>query len=593
MNNESLTQESSAPTKEQKEELAKELAWQKDRGFALVVIDGPYVITEGDQVGQRVDRRWHVKVSLGSMKCSVKEMKNGFFQLDAGGRGKGQRPACGTQNINEAIFFAENFIDRKREFRTVNEVVQEVLARDKQELVVADIAEFLHLTEVATWKTFDDYHRRCKLAEFLFGSQTPLSAIKQKHVDKAVARSQKGIPELGGRLGRPVKANTAVERVQDFGTCITKVSKLDPEDLGFPAGFTLVPRHPLITAQITWPDKGTDARREAATPEMFGLLMDSFTYVNEGGEHVTRPAPVDAVDPTGELRMFVAILYYTGRRVNAVVNLTWEDLVTDKDIMREVLREAPFTQAAWAEDIDLLVNFEPGPDKEDHHWPIPGAQQLQVEVAVYRARTKRHVGPLFPGVKNQFKCASSTHFCKAPQLRLRKRKPTWFSMGLVEQAVYKAIEYLETAGRRNDIGRLLKVRARNAGRHEGDQRWIELDTEHPIRRWAILQGHKNHIWRHCHATQMDALGWSSRDKDEGVTLDVYASYMGSWAPSGKRTTLEEVYRHMNPKMLVECANWVPAWEAQAKVGVSRALEIAVIQNAVVRHAEALLRQALG
>jgi hypothetical protein len=140
---------------------------------------------------------------------------------------------------------------------------------------------------------------------------------------------------------------------------------------------------------------------------------------------------------------------------------------------------------------------------------------------------------------------------------------------------------------------LLKVRVRNVVRHEGDQRWIELDTDHPIRRWAILHGHKNHIWRHCHATQMDALGWASRDKDDGVTLDVYASYMRSWAPSGKRTTREEVYRHMNPKMLVECANWVPAWEAQAKVGVSRAVEIAAIQTSVVSHAEALLREACG
>ena len=549
-------------TAAQKQELLGQLTWHKDRGFDVDVDYGPF----DDKT-----KLWNVLVRLGSIQCRVKQLPNGYFLLETGSRKKGGRPACGTNDVNEAIYFAEKFIDRIREFKGVEATAQDILGQQDPDDVhcginVRQVRELLPHTALSEKKTYNEYLSDCRVAEYLFGGETLLRDIYQDAINDAVKRSIKGLPELGPRWAKGVKPNTAVERLQDFGTAVTYVAALQPENVGVPKGFVLVPRHPLLRPNVKWPDKGRDARREPATTEFFDLLMNPFTYTAVDGTTVTLTPPVDAVDPTGRLRLVVAFAYYTGRRMGAITNLRWENLISDKNRMRNVLSKSDYGSRPWADAWSLLIDFVREHDKEGHYWPVPAGELLMAEIELYRARCTRHTGPLFRSVEQPGKPASESYFTKAPALKERKRVATYVRMGLVEHAFYTAIEYLERSGRSDDVTRILPVRMRDPEEYAEDLPFVKLVGERLVGRWAILTAHKNHIWRHCHATEMEEHGWSAGERDDGrIPMDLYASYMGSWA-TGTKNTRDERYCHLNPELLLACASWKEAWEARQRLG---------------------------
>lgn len=545
------------------------LRWDNDRGFEITVTSAP---TE-----RYPDRRWSIGVHLGAMHVRLRQLRNGFFQLDLGSRDRQGRFSTEERDIDKAIFFAQKYIDAQREQRGKDAIAADLkrLALDEG-ISVGQVREILPYTKLAHKKSFPTYMRKCATVEYVLGSGLKLALISQREVDSAVARIAAGLRELGRR---PVSINTAIEYLQDFATAITYVKALDPRELGLPGDYVMVPKHPLVDGNIIWPDKEQDNRREAATMELYALLMTEFVYVDENGTTITLPAPVDAVDPSGQLRLILATMFWTGRRIEAVLQLRFEDDVKDRSRMREILRKSDYGERKWADYFPRMLNFIREHDKEGHHWPIPMADGLAVEWDLFYSRVERRKGRVFSLSYGQV----VREPCFKSDQKTDKRR--FSGVGLIEKAYYLAASYLERAGRSEDVSKYLPVRPRDTEEYPGDAEFISRKPDDPIGRWAFIAGHKLHIWRHCHVTIMDELGWGGERDDKDITLDVYASYLASWA-TGSKSTRDDRYRHQNPELMVACANFVESHVARASVTNIRSKTLTMITAAVRHHAAA-------
>lgn len=222
--------------------------------------------------------------------------------------------------MNAAISQAEAFLEGRRSTADADPGVLNAMAQSP------DGATFGHLLAVfpslagAKVVTSNKYRLAARTGVALFGASTPIKKVGPSRLAKAIARREQGVPELGLS---PVKPTTAESALRDLVTLVGHLNDLEDDD-------DLKPVPPCYFSQgkIKWPnhEKG---RRSAAKTEAFELLMLPYEQRNDDGSVVTLPPPVDAVDPSGRLRLFLAFAYYVGRRFSAILNLFWEDLQTD------------------------------------------------------------------------------------------------------------------------------------------------------------------------------------------------------------------------------------------------------------------------
>lgn len=551
-----------------------------------------------------VEGRWLVRVSLGALNVIVRELPDGWFQVDTGTRAAGARWRAGTKNINEAIFAAESYIESLRKPKTTEGLAAELAELDADSGInINKVEELFPFTKLAEAATADVYRRAIRIVKFLFGGETLIKELGQTALNVGVEARTRGIPAL--KLG-PVKSSTAVETFQNFGTVIAHLQEASVKlAIGVPESTVFVVKNPWTNAHVTLPDKAPDKRREAATERAFTLLMSACERIDADGNHVVLPAPVDHADPSGALRLIVALTYFTGRRIEALLSLCWHDIVEDIHAMRSILRESDFGSVVWAEHWPHgLLDLRSEKDKEGYHWPIPICGDLALEIALYRRRTKRHTGPLFPSPVRPGDRLSYTAVVKGEWAKFRKDgRFSTLNMGRFEKAVFYAIEQLERTGRDREITSIfpMRVRGKDWDRFpeyrqkdvpilRGLERRSKMPVSFPdsVYRWAFLQGHKLHIRRNGHATTLEKIGWSaSMSVRTGPTLDTYAAYIGGW-----RVTVGDArsdrYRAMDPRLLFSCASFEKARDAVKVIEDETARENEASRLAARRHAEALL-----
>lgn len=435
-------------------------------------------------------------------------------------RGAGARWRASTQDVNEAIFAAEAYIESLRKSKTTDGLAGELARVDAEEGIdINRVEELFPYTKLADAATADVYERAIRIVKFLFGGVTLVKELGQTELNTGVEARMRGIPAL--KLV-PVKSNTAVETFQNFGTVIGHLQEAYVKlAIGVPESTVLIVKNPWTkTHGVTLPDKAADKRREAATELAFELLMSPCDCMDASGNPVVLPAPVDRADPSGALRLIIALTYFTGRRIEALLSLFWHDIIDDIHAMRAVLRESEFGSVRWAEHWpNGLLDLRKEKDKKRYHWPVPICDDLALEIALYRQRTQRNTGALFPSPVRSGKRLSYTAVVKGEWAKFRKDGSfSTLNMGRFEKAVFYAIEHLERTGRERDITSIFPMRVRGKDwdrfpenqvkdvpilRGRDAERRSNVPVSYPdtVYRWAFLQGHKVHIRRNGHATR--------------------------------------------------------------------------------------------
>jgi hypothetical protein len=533
-------------------------------------------VNEDDGFEAHIERhppnRWVIRVTLGTLSVRVRELSDGYFQIDGGGRDSGERWRAGTRDVNVAIAAAERYIESLRGNRGSAGLAAEIKALDPASGIDINMVERLFpYTDLASRGRARDYELAIRVVKHLFGGSTPESELTQGHLDAGVKERRKGIPRLNLK---PCKPKTAVETFQRFATVLQHLKRADLGALLGVDDLRLIVTNPWSKAfGIKFPNKGRNKRRQPASETAYELLMAPFQY-EQGGRSVTLPPPVDAVDPTGQLRLVLALAYYTGRRAGALLEVAVGQIVTDPHEMRDVLDRSEYGTPAWAGHFPCgLIDLVPEHDKESLHWPIPICRDLHLELALYRKRRgKRYGSGADPLIEYDY-----GRFVNSEEPKFRKDGKTLVSihMGLYERALYTAAGYLEAAGREEDITSL-PVRRRGVGwQHSPAYRtrdeqivngWREgLACPAAVRRWAIRTGEKLHVRRAAHTTLLERLGWSAaRQLRSGTTLDTYAAYIAGWRmETGEART--DRYLGMDPRLLFACASFIKASEAMAVV----------------------------
>lgn len=530
------------------------LRWQVEKGFQVEPIRGP--VSSGKGAGP-----WIVEVRLTDhFRVRVRERTDGSFQLDTGRRGPGARPACGTRDVNEAIRYAEFWLEDDRDSVGLADEAIRAASASPHGITVGQVCDLLDETELVSKRTYVKYELACRVAKAVFGRDTPLRAINQRTLNLAIDRRMAGVPGLG--LG-PVGLRTAVKTLKDFATVISEVGHLQRPDHQ-----SLVDVHPLRADRITWP-KTKANKREPATREMFEILMAPITLV-EGEEEKSLLAPVDRADPSGQLRLLLAIAYYTGRRFEAILQLRWEDVVRKLDDVRDLLHAAEHLNRGWAAYFpNGMLDFREEYDKEGNHFPVPISDSLELELNLYRSRlgSLPLSGPIFESPDRRGHPITQSCISKRPHRRRRRDGSLGrINLGRYDRALLIACRDLHHIGR--DPADIFQVRRRR--KQDDPTRLLEVDAE--LYRWEVLHGHKIHRWRSCYATQMAKLGYGRAHDPHGkreVDLDAHSSYIASWEP-GDGSVKAKAYVHLDPRMLWAAVNFRPAWQVLREISEAEA-----------------------
>lgn len=545
-------------TEREVDSLRKMLTWNAALGFQVEPIRGP--LPDSAKAG-----RWIIRVRLTeTFEVTLRELPGGYFQLDTGDRGPGSRPYCGTKDVTVAIEFAEEYLEGRRAGVGGDREEVAAVAAKKGGATFGDLLAYFPILKHARVASSDRYALAARLGVAAFGANTAISSVGENKLNAAVQARLGGVPSLGLRR---VKLTTAEGQFRDLVTLVRELNHMHD-------GLTLVPECYLTGGNIRWinPEK---ERRAPAKTDGFEALMLPFSATEEGREVTLKPS-VDEVDPTGRLRLFLAIAYYTGRRFSAILNLRWEDVVTDIWDIRRVLDRADLSTRDWAEFFPHgVLDFKRSYDKEDNHFVPPICQKLHLEIEVYarRCRGKRS-GPLFPGVPGSDHPADAKVFRARPN---RKRKPNgdwlsrWVDSGLYDEAMMLAARYIERVG--NDPAMALPVEPLRPDEDVYDLLQVDPDRF----RWTILRGYKFHRWRSAFATRMERFGYGAArggDGNEGSDLDGHPSYIASWVPNDGSVRSRR-YVELSPELIWLCANEVPAWIARPQAA---SLELARVKQ---------------
>jgi hypothetical protein len=522
-------------TKEDREALGRQLQWRDD--FEVEPLGGP--------VGPGSQERWTIRVSLGKRSVVLRQPSKGHILLDTGRRGPGARPSTGTSDPNEAIRFAEEWLTQEQLESLLEAEVDAAAVRAEDTITVGDVCDLLPRTDLVNAATYPRYQRAVRVARASMGPNLPIrKVVSKRRMEVAIRKRMAGVAGLP-----PTDHVTAVFTLKDFVTVCHRVGEIEDS-----AGEALSVRHPSLNLKVRWP-AWSKRRREPATIEMFTILMSPVETVDERVVGVTLPAPVDRADPTGQLRLALAIWFYTGRRFESVLRLRVEDYITDSVRMRNVLMQAGeengICKSIWAPHFPVLLNFRAEWDKENNWFPTPIHEALAQEFEHYFARTGLTSGWLFPSSDPRTRGKPIGQSCLSKRPHRRKRKDGSagrLNMGRYDKAVLIACDDLRRSGR--DPREIFPVTLREN---------FDPARDGELLRYDIRKGYKIHRLRSCFATTMEQLGYGKArgdDGNEGTNMDAHVNYIASWV-THDGTVKSQRYVHLDPRALHAVANFVP------------------------------------
>ena len=467
--------------------------------------------------------RWVIQVRLGPHSVILRELKRGKIQIDGGGRGSGGRRSTGTDCPATAVARAKEVLFAAR----AEELLDTSIETDQERSIrVGDIKSLIQRTRLPQMSSWDRYERCIKVAEHVWGSNRPLRTIDEHAVEEGMVKRMKG---LSGLDLNPVKAITALKTFKDFYTAVSHVARLRGRNHE-----KLMPTHPM--AGMKWPStvrinrgKGwvkESVRSQPRFPFSLGfvrLLLSPFERTNERGEIEVLPAPVDAADPTGVLRLVIVLLAFTGRRVNSVLHMRIEDIVTKASSIHDVLEESKVIDSNDAGRFSLgLLNMRAEFDKQSYQQPIPIGKVVHEELTLYLERAEVTSIWLFPAPKKP----------NTPIPYQTLFKSDWVSptgalkAGRLSRAIAIAKEYLSSVGR--DPAEIIPDR--------------KGDGPHRLRStWANL---------------MEKLGYGNLALSVGpdtADLPNHIAYFGGWKMS-EEDVRQSSYVALDPDVLLGIAN---------------------------------------
>lgn len=525
-----------------KEALLKQLSWTREE-FDLEVLDGPH--------SEDTEARWRVRVTLGKRSVILYQGRRGRIMLDSRGASKsGRRLSTKKSNINDAIRRAERFLLNLRVAHLADEKLsQTVVEAQPEEVTLGLVHDLFRRDGLGTYSpkfgealtlVVDLVERfagrgmqpllldRAWAERFIRWRTREAVTLRRKHAD-----GREEVISLP-----PVAPVTALGQLKDYD----RIMEFAYRKRRGSDHTRLIPANPL--REIQWPTY-EKALRERASDELYALLMLPTNYVDEGGATVTRPAPVDACDPSGLgiLRTIVAVKYHTARRRTAVLGLRCGDVLRDRrEVRTTLLRLRGAHRKDWAElFVDGAILFRAELDKNGYERIFPMSPALRAHVDAYIARLEcagystAAEAPLFPRPTDPDVPASENTLYKvrsvesrtlrSGEVKRRDKKGGWYT-----EALYLVRDYCERTGLDPD-----KV--------------VPMDPEDPSR---ILEGFKAHAWRGWWATKMERLGYGKNTSKEEFDLDRHVNFMGSWTILGGDIR-EERYVDLDPRVLLSIA----------------------------------------
>ena len=486
-----------------------------DDGFEIEVRSAP---TVHDPLA-----RWTIRVCLGRDSVILREPARGKIQIDAGQREAGSRRSIGTSDPATAIARAKDVI---LTWRTEAPFEDEGDPVSGDDLTVGHITRLLDRTDLISAATYPKYVRATKICEEIWGAVRTLDTIGEPEIGQAMKRRMTGLPDL--ELG-PVGAYTARKTFQDYYTCITHVCRLrDAENR------VIWSRHPwsgvTIPKSVRVVEDGRSVTKQATANMRFPFpLALAKALLHSPGDGI--PAPVDVVDPTGQLRLIVVLAVFMGRRVQPILALSLRDVGRTQSEVRRILNEANFIDPIHAPVFPHgVIRFSAGPDKQSLFHPAPIGRIVATEIDRYLLKHEGSSPLLFPRPKDPSRSASYQTFFKVPW---EDPKTGRVKTGRFSRALDLVEEQIRDNG--EDPGSVVP-------RREGD---------------GI------HRFRSTWATEMDRLGYGgSGTAGRRASAQLHLDYMGGWSANLKdgQSARQSHYLELDPHWLQGIADWRPAHE---------------------------------
>ncbi len=466
--------------------------------------------------------RWTIQVCLGRDSVILREPARGKIQIDTGRRESGGRRSIGTSDPTTAISRAKDII---LSWRTGAPTQEGSDAADGGHLTVGDVGRLLDRTPLTNKVTYKKYCRAAKVARLIWGASRELNTLGEREIENAMIRRIEGLPEIN--LGK-VCAHTARKTFTDYYTCIAHVC-----DLRDANNRKIWPQHPwagvAIPTEVTVKRDGESVKVQAKPKKRFPYppaLIRALLHSPGNGI----PAPVDLVDPSGQLRLIIVLAVFTGRRIESILALRLCDVGRTPSEVYRILNEGDLIDPVHAHVfLHGVLRFPPEKDKESLSQPIPIGEIIAIEIDRYLLKHEGTSPHLFPRPTDSSQSASYQTFFKVPWTdpKTGRLKGSRFSRAL--SIVEKQIRERGEDPRRVVPGRF------GDGIHRFRSTWCGI---------------------------MDRLWYSSGKPDRRGSVQQHLDYIAGWKTflADPQSTRQTHYLELDPNWLQGIADWRPGSE---------------------------------
>lgn len=217
------------------------------------------------------------------------------------------------------------------------------------------------------------------------------AAVDEKFVDLYMERRTRTTIEFPDHLDRPnaslppCSEYTAAKELHNLAAQIRKLSDM-PRALGeADRALRFCPfRSPLVVKRMPDPQALMGPPKRPLHAEHLVELLGEWTDP-DGKVHL---APVDAIDPSGQLRLTVAILYDQARRRESVTMLRRRNIALTETEVRAMLERinGPI-RPEWAPlFVNALMEWEAEEDKQGFHRVYPISTLIKAELDLFENR---------------------------------------------------------------------------------------------------------------------------------------------------------------------------------------------------------------
>lgn len=552
-----------------------------------------YLLTEsrGPETGRWVGRLvWAPDGESTRLQLRLAERPTGIIEMDKGGRGAGSRSSTFTRDRQAAVDIAKEqlriLIRERLDDRQIDDEVEEAggdltLHQSKRKILQLE-------KENVDTEYLAQIERIFDIAIALKGAEWSVLLIDERFVDLYMERRTKTTIEFPDHLDRPNTAlppcseYTAAKELHNLAAQIRKLSDMPRAPGEADRALRFCPfRSPLVVKRMPDPQALMGPPKRPLHAEHLVELLGEWTDP-EGKVH---PAPVDAVDSSGQLRLTVAIMYDQARRRESVTMPRRRNIALTEPEVRAMLERinGPI-RPEWAHHfVNGLMEWEAEEDKQGFHRVYPISTFMKAELLLFEARDgwmKRDPDDWLFRSSSDPKLSLPWHtLYNTPEPRKAEAGQEYIDAsgekrkaegGETCHFANGEVRYKRRGGRYQRAVALLRHRLRTEGRN-------------PDAVFPVYKGEVAHGWRDGWAVRMNELGYGQTIKVDDkleIDLDQNADYLGDWAVSG--TVKHERYVSLHPLVLMGIVECHPAKEVAEEVARMRADETRRNMDALAR-----------